>query len=364
MSTIHVSAQALSYLYASISCGIAVCALLVYDWLLCLDQEFRLIWNWRSVVTIPSLLYAISRYLMLIYSLMSVVTIYPMSDLSCKADVWAQTAIEIFCLITFSAFSALRAYALSNRNAWLATIIILLALPPTAMRIIQSFYQAPENLPSPLNCGSSGSLSLKLSTSVIVVTRGSQFAAELLAVGITWWYTYRSYRIRKEVNLGKPISSLLVYNGSMYFLSLATLYILDIILTRDSVPAKVRDAAAFMETFVDPITSILTCHFMLSLREFDSATRDSATASRHMASTVLQFGAQPSDSLPSFIASFAHPVHSIEMAALSEKDADAPVDDGPEWREMEVVAPILETPSCSSTAPAGPDEPSKLEHSV
>ncbi len=112
------------------------------------------------------------------------------------------------------------------------------------------------------------------------------------------------------------------------------------------------------------ITSILTCHFMLSLREFDSATRDSATASRHMASTVLQFGAQPSDSLPSFIASFAHPVHSIEMAALSEKDADAPVDDGPEWREMEVVAPILETPSCSSTAPAGPDEPSKLEHSV
>ena len=48
---------------------------------------------------------------------------------------------------------------------------------------------------------------------VIVVIRTSQFAAELLVVGITWWYTYRSYRIRTGFIVGKPISSLLVYNG-------------------------------------------------------------------------------------------------------------------------------------------------------
>ncbi|KAI1782330.1 hypothetical protein LXA43DRAFT_957545, partial [Ganoderma leucocontextum] len=217
MSAIHLSAQALSYLYTSINCGTAVCALLVYDWLLCLSQEVRFIWNWRSGVTISSLLYVISRYMMLVYSFLSLATIHPMSDLSCRADVWAQTAIEVLCLITFSAFSALRAYALSNRNTWLAVIIVLLALPPTAMRIIQSFYQAPENLPSPLNCSSSASLSPTLSIRVIAVLRGSQFAAELLVIGITWWYTYRSYRIQKGVNLGKTISSLLVYNGSIYF---------------------------------------------------------------------------------------------------------------------------------------------------
>ena len=39
--------------------------------------------------------------------------------------------------------------------------------------------------------------------------------AELLAIGITWWYTYQSYRIRRGVDLGKTISSLLLYNGRL-----------------------------------------------------------------------------------------------------------------------------------------------------
>ncbi len=219
----------------------------------------------------------------------SVLTFVPPN--SCKADVWAQTAIEIFCLITFSGKSELLLKthplimiieldfsvlgpacirpveqkrmvgdhhhsfgATTNGDAHRECVRCRsrLWLVTSSSEKIQSFYQAPENLPSPLNCGSSGSLSLKLATRyvwqvplcatttltnqiflsvvrrifvhhdfetliyspiVIVVTRGSQFAAELLAVGITWWYTYRSYRIRKEVNLGKPISSLLVYNG-------------------------------------------------------------------------------------------------------------------------------------------------------
>ena len=36
---------------------------------------------------------------------------------------------------------------------------------------------------------------------------------ELLVIGITWWYTYQSYRIRKGIDLGRTVSSLLVYNG-------------------------------------------------------------------------------------------------------------------------------------------------------
>ena len=48
---------------------------------------------------------------------------------------------------------------------------------------------------------------------VLIITRGSQLTTELLAVGITWWYTYQSYRLRKGIDLGKTISSLLFYNG-------------------------------------------------------------------------------------------------------------------------------------------------------
>ena len=73
------------------------------------------------------------------------------------------------------------------------------------------------------------------------------------------------------------------------------------------------------------MTSILTCHFMLSLRQFDSAiVTATGVRGEHAVSSVLQFGAQPSDSLPGFIASFAHPVHlDSESDVFSEMDRDA-----------------------------------------
>ena len=71
----------------------------------------------------------------------------------------------------------------------------------------------------------------------------------------------------------------------------------------------------------------------------------------HMASAVLEFGAQPSTSLPSFIASFAHPVH-VE-SVLSEMEPGESIDDESERHEADVVEPALETPS-EQTPPARP----------
>ncbi|KAI1784404.1 hypothetical protein LXA43DRAFT_1123682 [Ganoderma leucocontextum] len=364
MSATHVSVQEMSYLYRFIYCSYAACAILIYDWFLCLGQEVRFIWNWHSKVTSASLVYALSRYAVLIQLLLVIASNYPMSDLVRNvatvlpsnrlivvAVMWAQVATLMLGTIASSAFSALRAYALSNRNIWLTAIIILLALPPPAMTI---------------------SIQLQLFDLVIsnALYHDIGLAAELLVVGITWWYSYQSYRMRKGMKLGKTVSSLLIYNGSVYFLCLATLYILDIIFNTASVPDTVLDAAIFLSLFYDPITSILTCHFMLSLRRFDSSPPSvafSETGSRlreHAASRdVLQFAAQPSDSLPAFIASFAGPVH--VDSALSETDADAIDDKGVDWQEKDVVAPTRTTASSSSQSPA-PEQPqaSDLGHSV
>ena len=56
-------------------------ALVVYDWLLCFDQEVKYMWNRRSGGTISLLVYAFSRYMSIINFLLGVITIYPMSDL-------------------------------------------------------------------------------------------------------------------------------------------------------------------------------------------------------------------------------------------------------------------------------------------
>lgn len=62
-------------------------ALLVYDWLLCLDYEARLIWNWHSRVAGSSLLYAFSRYAVLMSNFLSILTAYPLSDSVCSFPV-------------------------------------------------------------------------------------------------------------------------------------------------------------------------------------------------------------------------------------------------------------------------------------
>ena len=106
---------------------------------------------------------------------------------------------------------------------------------------------------------------------------------------------------------------------------------------------------------------------MLSLRQFDSELANptsyigGGTQSRDQTvSTVIRFGAQPSESLPPFIASFAHPVHvgwslsesDLDFCGEGDTDADGLDENGrSEWREMDVVARALETPSCQSLAP-------------
>ena len=164
---------------------------------------------------------------------------------------------------------------------------------------------------------------------------------------------------------------------------LATLYTLDIMLaswvvrctfsvnwrqyidTLLRVLKAVRQTATLLEEFIDPyvltsrlqttwfsethhpysIAAILTCRFMLLLRQFDSTLTDTTASGHgtgvreHMASTVLQFGAQPSYSLPAMIASFANPVHVDPDKGL---DIDAIFDNRIEVQEPDATVPAPE----------------------
>ncbi|KAM5545083.1 hypothetical protein V8D89_001194 [Ganoderma adspersum] len=324
MSSAHVSPQEMLDIYNSIYCVYAACMILVYDWFLCFNEELRYKWKWHSGVTVSTLVYAF-----------------------CAANLWTQVTAEILSTIAISAFSALRAYALSNKNIWLTITIVLLVLPPAAIFISSKLHH------------------------VGLDTFGSryQLAIELLVVTVTWWYSYQSHRVQKGVDIGNSISSLLVHNGNMYFLFLASLYTIDIVFKTALVPENVLYVAGFLELFYDPIASILVCHFMLSLRQFDSNAAfaaDSGAGSRirdHMASTGLQFGAQPSESLPAFIASFAHPVH-VDWS-LSETEPGTIVNNGSEQREMDAMATESEAPPRSDSTPEGePASKPGVEHSV
>ena len=96
---------------------------------------------------------------------------------------------------------------------------------------------------------------------------------------------------------------------------------------------------------------------MLSLPKFDANILAPSiypgTASQSGDYTILsvvQFGAQPNESLPLFLASFAHPVH-VDWTLNPDMDADTRDDEGLEWLETDVLEGGLETQSCHSLDP-------------
>lgn len=75
-----------------------ILVLLIYDWVLCLNREVEFIWNWHSKLTATSLVYAFSRYAMLIQTILTLATINPISDK-------VRNLATISILLTFSPFT-------------------------------------------------------------------------------------------------------------------------------------------------------------------------------------------------------------------------------------------------------------------
>ena len=99
---------------------------------------------------------------------------------------------------------------------------------------------------------------------------------------------------------------------------------------------------------------------MLALRQFDSRPASDKTYP-DIGSTTIEFGTPPRDSVLAFVTSFAHPVHVDSFP--SETDSDASVDDGTEWRELDVRGPARGMPTCEGFGPV-PSPPSALAPSV
>ena len=86
---------------------------------------------------------------------------------------------------------------------------------------------------------------------------------------------------------------------------------------------------------------------MISLRQFDSALASTTSGPQLReltASTVLQFAAHPSDSLPASIASFAHPIHL--GSDPSEVEQDEIINNGAEGRNIDVDEPGQSQRAC------------------
>ncbi|RDX42338.1 hypothetical protein OH76DRAFT_115569 [Lentinus brumalis] len=177
-----------SYLESSFPlqlCTISASALVVYDTFLTLDTEVAVFWCHR--LKLSSILYFVNRYVEIMSCIVTAVLIFPVRDqvstgrfpivnllifLRCACRVGIRlmlTAItdtthsceilpifEGVCTMlpyfAWAVFSAFRAYALTDHNLWLATLVFILNVTFLVPDVYEYAGFDNVNLPAPYNC--------------------------------------------------------------------------------------------------------------------------------------------------------------------------------------------------------------------
>ncbi|TFK81440.1 hypothetical protein K466DRAFT_667118 [Polyporus arcularius HHB13444] len=332
-------------------CGVAVVTVLVFDWIISLGSEVNLVW--RAPKTSASLLYIFNRYCIMLAWFVGIVTIQPVSDLRwigsyCRGLYWSEVALENLAMLGPALFSSLRVYALSGQHRVLTGLTLCLALMPFFVNVSTNYQSHPVNLDAPYNCylDSTTSPTMALARKSTVtkhltfLSRSSSTLADLIAIAVTWWTTYWSSRLAADTLQGPTFHQIVLYNGSIYFVVLATLNILHIVLTALSFKLP-SGSESYMINFIDPIASILVCRFLLSLQE---AKRNASPSSDTTPSFIAPEFAGSASQLPSFVAPLGGLVH----ASFSFSSSDSFLRSGLDFEED--TASEIESRGSDSTA--------------
>ncbi|KAI0351291.1 hypothetical protein OH77DRAFT_1411325, partial [Trametes cingulata] len=234
-------------------------ALLAYEYLITLDREVALFWKRKT--TGATVLFLGTRYLALLsITVLTTATYARVSD-----SVITRHAEHASC----AAFSALRTLALSSMNRLLASVVFVLACAPSAVNIwsIAGAGISGSTLPV-VGCeGGANQTPHQASPgcSAVAVSRSCAVAADIIVVVLTWRYTLRGGGIRGATRVAAPsLARVLFLDGTIYFLLIGTMNLLQLILTLVSVSSQLE--SRLTATSLLSLAAILICRFLLSLQ--------------------------------------------------------------------------------------------------
>ncbi|KAI0351141.1 hypothetical protein OH77DRAFT_1430171 [Trametes cingulata] len=247
--------------------GIATTVLLLYDIIICLDQEIELVW--RKAASFASVLYFLNRYPVPISTLLALVTISPVSNESCAGLVWSGHVLALLSYLGPALFAALRVYAMTGKNKTLSGITLILSLATFLEELIDAYHFPPTNAPPPVNCTTFGSFDPRIELVLTLAGRVPAILADCLVIGITWRKSYRTLVLRAATDdTDQPsLHQVFLMNGSVYFCVFLSLNVLDITLELLQITLpEVLGQGNYIAGFIYPINSLLTSRFLLDLR--------------------------------------------------------------------------------------------------
>ncbi|EKM60225.1 uncharacterized protein PHACADRAFT_246073 [Phanerochaete carnosa HHB-10118-sp] len=310
--------------------------LAVYEYVITLNQEIAAVW--RRKLTATSLLLLTIRWLMVLNPFLS-------AALPAERQVWCTpyyiVITFVYLTVTFliSVFSALRVYALwqGSRMKYAFTAIVLtLGIIPLGTNIFHAVrtsitYVDGQQL---AGCSTFTNIPPKLTTELLFLTRCSLIASDVIVLVLTWTKSFAHWRQMRRFKLTSSISSVLLRDGTLYFLALLGMSILQLLTYSTSLVGDGTYATGFIQ-YLPPL---LVQRFILNLRQHDYNAQASENNSdaQHVSRLTMSFRV-PSD----FLGNIGEPLdHSRSEQVDDDDDEDHCVAEVPrEGLEEGVIGP-------------------------
>jgi len=239
---------------------LAMLTVFLYDYLLTLSREVEVIWP--RMCTISTAVYFTTKYLPyanIIYAIVAT----PLTH--CNSLVRFVLALSIISRIGITVTLAARTYALCRQHQIITSVLALLGLAT----IILDFWLLP-----PDSCATS----LKW----ILVNAITRLVFEAAVIGLTLFQTLRSSPrlTRLKTFEGNGLTSFILRNGLIYFISVFLMELAGIIITSLALDQFLGAAGSFPQ----PVAAILIARFILDLRYINSHPNEITTKSLSLTS--------------------------------------------------------------------------------
>jgi len=252
-------------------CLVAALVFILYDTILCFDLEFKYIWKRKpSLVTF---LYIASRYGCVVSSVFAVGSVWPTTVLSCIVTNDIYIIASVITSAATVALGAFRVWAIWTHQ-WIFFLLVLatgLVLP--CIRIYYATAQREDGLdtstPVVGQCSWDLTISPDLYSRLAITGRALAIISDALVLILTWAKTYSIKREAERTGIKARLSTLLIRDGTIYFLSL---FIMNVaIIAIDQTAGASVDNITW---FSDAVSAVAICHLVLNLRTFQFSSHD------------------------------------------------------------------------------------------
>ncbi|KAI0676170.1 hypothetical protein C8Q78DRAFT_373326 [Trametes maxima] len=185
-----------------------------------------------------------------------------------------QFACGVCQYIPWGAFSALRVFALSQKNWVLSAIVFILSLGPVVVNLVVYGYGLRGQNIAIYGCQELNNATEPVEGEMLsAVSRSSLILADTLVIAVTLTKAWNGSFLFDSKSRISSLATVLVYDGTRYYVVLLILNMLEVIMVHFS-NTPILPGISYITQISEPLTSIFISRFLLDLQAANQATRE------------------------------------------------------------------------------------------